>query len=225
MSDGIRVAIVDDHAIVRQGLRTLLLGVSMDVVGEASCGDQAVQLAQEKQPDVMLLDIRMKPCDGLTALPRILSASPQTKVIILTTYSNPTYLTEAIKGGACGYLLKDSEPNDIVRTIQAAASQSYLFDPALLNQTMQMQHAAPNEKPPAAQEPPPEALEAIEPVSERELDVLRLMAKGMSNAAIADALQLSVTTVKTHITHIFRKLNVNDRTQAVLTAMRHGLVN
>lgn len=217
----IRVAVVDDHAIVRQGLRTLLSDMGMDVVGEAASGAAAVDLAQDQQPDVVLLDIRMKDSDGLTALPHILAASPATAVIILTTYSNPTYFSEAIRAGASGYLLKDSEPEDIAEAIQAAASRKHLFDPELLHQVVQM-NTGNNERPASASPAPTHGL--VEPMSDREQDVLQLLAQGMSNAAIAETLQVSVTTVKTHVSHILHKLNVNDRTQAVLAAMRLGLI-
>ena len=220
----IQVAIVDDHAIVRQGLRNLLTDMSMNVVGEANCGNEAVKLAQETKPDVMLLDIRMKDCDGLTALPEIKAASPNTQVIILTTYSNPTYLSEAIRNGASGYLLKDSEPEEIVEAIQSAASRSYLFDPELLNQVIQSNGHGNGTTVDSEQEALVEPGTNIEPMSDREQEVLELLAKGLSNNAIADTLQVSVTTVKTHVSHILRKLNVNDRTQAVLVAMRHGLI-
>lgn len=220
----IHVAIVDDHAIVRQGLRNLLTDMSMTVVGEANCGHEAVKLAQEHKPDVMLLDIRMKNCDGLTALPHIKSASPNTQVIILTTYSNPTYLSEAIRNGASGYLLKDSEPEDIVEAIQSAASHSYLFDPGLLNQVMQTNGNNHQTMTDNAPEILSDRDANMDPMSDREQEVLELLAKGLSNSAIADMLQVSVTTVKTHVSHILRKLNVNDRTQAVLVAMRHGLI-
>lgn len=232
MKTTIRVAIVDDHAIVRQGLRTLLIDMGMEVVGEAVNGDDAVKLAENQRPDVMLLDIRMKDTDGLNALPRIKATSPETAVIVLTTYSNPTYFTTAIRNGASGYLLKESEPEEIVKAIMSAASHNHLFDPDLLYQVVQENHAnhadqsmvskvpqAPNRHEDAAA---PSVL--LEPLSQREHDVLCLLAKGLSNAAIADELLLGVTTVKTHVTHILRKLDVNDRTQAVLAAMRHGLV-
>lgn len=221
----IRVAIVDDHAIVRQGLRTLLTNMEIDVVGEASCGEEAVQLAEKCHPDVMLLDIRMKPCDGLTALPDIKAASPGTEVIILTTYSNPTYLSEAIRNGASGYLLKESEPEDIVEAIQLAASQSYLFDPVLLNLAVQTNPPSHERAAPHRPATGSDDSNLIETISDREQDVLQLMAKGMTNGTIADTLQISVTTVKTHVSHILGKLNVNDRTQAVLVALRQGLIN
>ncbi len=211
MISPIRVAIVDDHAIVRQGLRTLLTNISMDVVGEAISGEEAIELAQACEPDVMLLDIRMKQRDGLSVLPDIKAVSPKTEIIILTTYSNPTYFAEAIRNGASGYLLKDSEPDDIIEAIQSAAAHSHLFDPLLLNMVIGGNYSSPKRQ-------------AVDPLSERERDVLKLMAKGLTNAAIAGELQVSVTTIKTHVTHILRKLDVNDRTQAVLVAMRHNLV-
>lgn len=222
MSKAIRVAIVDDHAIVRQGLRTLLVDMSMDVVGEASCGQEAIELAQHKTPDVMLLDIRMKNCDGLTALPRIKAASPNTQVIILTTYANPAYFSEAVRGGAAGYLLKESEPEEIVDAIQLAAARTHLFDPTLLNMVVGQNNNGMSPPEPAEEQPLPD--NSIQAISDREHEVLRLMAQGLPNAAIASELQVSVTTVKTHVTHILQKLGVNDRTQAVLMAMRQGLV-
>ena len=220
----IRVAIVDDHAIVRQGLRALLTDRNMDVIGEASCGDEAIALASEFRPDVMLLDIRMNTCDGLTALPDIKAASPETAVIMLTTYSNPTYLSEAIRNGASGYLLKESEPEEIVDAIQSAASRSYLFDPELLHQVVENGHGSPGNGSSHNQAHPAETTR-VETISEREQDVLKLMAQGLNNNAIANALQVSVTTVKTHVSHILRKLNVNDRTQAALVAIREGLID
>lgn len=218
----IRVAIVDDHALIRQGLKTLLIEMGMEVVGEAASGQQAIQLAEEQTPDVMLLDIRMKDCDGLTALPQIKAASAQTQVIILTTYSNPAYFSQAVRNGAAGYLLKESEPEDIVDAIQAAAARNHLFDPNLLSMVVgggDHETPQPDPTPQIKTETP-----GIEPISDREYDVLRLLAQGMSNAEIAKSLNVSVTTVKTHVTHILRKLDVNDRTQAVVVAMRHGLV-
>jgi DNA-binding NarL/FixJ family response regulator len=231
MTVSIRVAIVDDHAIVRQGLTNLLTDIGMQVVGAASSGPEAVTLAQTEQPDVMLLDIRMKEGDGLTALPEIKAASPETAVIMLTTYSNPTYFSQAIRNGAAGYLLKDAATEEIADAIQSAAAHRHLFDPTLLSMVVQMNGeqpvpaaAAPPE--PASQpKPPAESFSLVDPISDREYDVLRCMAQGMSNAAIASALQVSVTTVKTHVTHILRKLDVSDRTQAVLVAMREGIVS
>lgn len=220
---GIRVAIVDDHSVVRQGMRSLLTDMQMDVIGEAASGDEAIVLAADKQPDVMLLDIRMKGRDGLSALPEIKAASPATQVIVLTTYANPAYLTQAMRDGASGYLLKEADWNDIVTAIQTAAAHSHLIDRALLNEALSnVGGASGREHHPVREVSMDDP--CMEPISDRESDVLRLLAAGMSNAAIAESLQVSVTTVKTHVKNILRKLNVTDRTQAALLAVRHGLV-
>lgn len=212
----IRVAIVDDHSVIRQGMHSLLTEAGMCVVGEAADGDAAVQLAAEATPDVMLLDIRMKGRDGLAALPDIKAASPCTQVIILTTYANPAYLTQAMQDGACGYLLKEADMDDIIGAIQVAVKSTSLIDRTLLNAALQREPASSTGTPP---EPTPDL------ISDREYDVLQLLAKGHSNAQIADALCIGVTTVKTHVKHILQKLDVTDRTQAALVAVRLGLVD
>ncbi len=215
--DLIRVVIVDDHGIVRQGLRALLTRPGIEVAGEAENGAAAVELARNLQPDVLLLDIRMKDSDGLQALPQIKAASPCTSVIMLTTYANPSYLARAISGGAAGYLSKETNPEQIVRAVRAAAAGEELIDRALLEAALA--HSIDNDL------PVPEPLEMpIEPLSERELDVLRLMVNGLSNQVIADTLNISIPTVKTHVQHILQKLHVSDRTQAALLAVRQRLV-
>lgn len=214
----IRVVIVDDHGIVRQGLRALLTRPGIEVAGEAENGASAVELARELQPDVLLLDIRMKDSDGLQALPQIKAVSPCTSIIMLTTYANPSYLARAISGGAAGYLSKETNPEQIVRAVCAAAAGEELIDRSLLEAALA--HSLDND-PPAPTEP----LEMpIEPLSERELEVLRLMVNGLSNQVIADTLTISVPTVKTHVQHILQKLHVSDRTQAALLAVRQHLV-
>ncbi|PJF27060.1 MAG: DNA-binding response regulator [Phototrophicales bacterium] len=216
----IRVALVDDHGIVRQGLRSLLTRIGIEVVGEADSGEQAVALAEATQPDVMLLDIRMKNGDGLQSLPQIKAVSPSTSVIMLTTYANPGYLARAISGGASGYLLKESDPEQIVRAVKAAAAGDDLIDRTLLLAALaQMNEAGVTGEPCASDD----AL--IEPLSERERDVLRLMVQGLSNSAIAETLSISLPTVKTHVQHILHKLHVSDRTQAALLAVRMRLVD
>ncbi|MFN8561449.1 MAG: response regulator transcription factor [Anaerolineae bacterium] len=217
MTETIRVVIADDHGIVRQGLRALLSRPGIEVVGEAENGAAAVELAKTLQPDVLLLDIRMKDSDGLQALPQIKAASPRTSVIMLTTYANPGYLARAISGGAAGYLSKETNPEQIVRAVRAAATGEELFDRALLEAALVQAVDA--------SVPTPEPLEMpVEPLSERELDVLRLMVHGMSNLVIAETLNISVPTVKTHVQHILQKLHVSDRTQAALLAVRQHLV-
>lgn len=212
----IRVAIVDDHGIVRQGLRALLTKSDMDVIAEAECGPEAIKLAEKHQPDVMLLDIRMKGGDGLQCLPQIQAVSPQTKVIMLTTYANPGYLARSIHDGAVGYLSKDVDPNQVVSAVRAVAMGEELIDRDLLKMALSssMDMSEPN--------PEPSEL-PTDDLSEREIDVLKLVAAGLSNAAIADTLHVSVSTVKTHVRHILEKLHVNDRTQAALWAVRNNI--
>lgn len=214
----VRVALVDDHGIVRQGLRALLNQPGIEVVGEAESGATAIVLARELRPDVMLLDIRMKDGDGLQCLPDIKQASPETSVIMLTTYANPGYLARAINSGAAGYLSKETDPAQIVRVVRAAAAGDLLIDRTLLEAALS--HAV--DSSPLPSEP---ADVPTEPLSERERDVLRLMVNGLNNNAIAEALSISLPTVKTHVQHILHKLHVSDRTQAALLAVRLGLVN
>ncbi len=214
----ITTAIVDDHGIVRQGLRALLDQPGIEVVGEAESGSEAVTLAQALQPDVMLLDIRMKDGDGLQSLPQIKAVSPHTSVIILTTYANPAYLARAISGGAAGYLSKETDPDHIVRAVRAAAAGDDLIDRTLLQAALA--HSVDTRAP----DYDAAADVDIEPLSERERDVLRLMVQGFANSAIAETLMISLPTVKTHVQHILQKLHVSDRTQAALLAMRLRLV-
>ena len=213
----IRIAIVDDHGIVRQGLRMLLTRPGIDVIAEGGCGQDAVSIAKAQHPDVMLLDIRMKDGDGLKFLPQVCQHSPTTKVIMLTTYANPGYLARAINDGAVGYLSKETEPEKIVEAIYAAVNENRLFDQLLLSQALQQVID------PSPPQPEPTEMQS-ERLSEREIDVIKLIAVGMSNASIASTLNISLPTVKTHVQHILQKLNVADRTQAALWAVREGIV-
>lgn len=215
--DVIRVVIVDDHGIVRQGLRVLLTRPGIEVVGEVDSGNGAVEAARTLQPDVMLLDIRMKDGDGLQALPQIKAVSPCTSVIMLTTYANPGYLARAISNGASGYLSKETNPDQIVRAVKAAATGEELIDRALLE--VALSQAVDTSTP----SPEPTDL-PIESLSEREQEVLKLMVEGLSNHTIAETLNISIPTVKTHVQHILQKLHVSDRTQAALLAIRQQLV-
>jgi NarL family two-component system response regulator LiaR len=216
--EDIRAVIVDDHGIVRQGLRALLTRPGIQVIGEADSGMKAVEMARNLQPDVMLLDIRMKDGDGLQALPQIKAVSPRTSVIMLTTYANPGYLARAISSGASGYLSKEINPEQIVRAVIAAATGEELIDRALLEAALSQAVDFST--------PTPEPTELpVEALSERELEVLRLMVQGLSNQTIAEMLNISVPTVKTHVQHILQKLHVSDRTQAALLAVRQRLVD
>ena len=212
----VRVMLVDDHGIVREGLRNLLTQPGIEVIGEAECGNEAVKLVAQLNPDVMLLDIRMKNGDGLSCLPQIKAASPTTAVIMLTTYANPGYLARAIEGGAAGYLSKETDPDQIVRAVRSVAAGDALIDRELLRAALS---GTVDESSP---EPGSTDIDAEE-LSEREIDVLRLLAGGLSNASIAEALSVSVATVKTHVQHILKKLHVSDRTQAALWAVRNGV--
>lgn len=216
MSEEITVLIADDHGIVREGLRTLLERNGLRVVGEASTGRQAVELATQLQPNVVLLDIRMPDGDGLEALAAIKAACPHISVLMLTTYANPGYLARAIAAGAAGYLSKEVDPARIPRAIRAAVQGDELIDRSLLR-------AALGQLAPRSQ-PLSDPSESDEQLTPREKQVLICIAQGLDNATICERLVISPNTLKTHIRHIFSKLGISDRTQAALWAVAHGLV-
>ncbi len=217
-NDKIRVCIADDHGVVRAGLRSLLIDSGLDVVGEAENGRIAIEIVNQLQPDVLLLDIRMPDMDGLQALAAIKTAHPQVSVIMLTTYANPEYLARAVSLGAAGYLSKEVDPQRIPRAVRAAATGETLLDRALLRAALQ------NVAAPPPVQPEPTAI-PIPDLTDQEIVVLKLIVEGLNNDAIADALSISRSTVKTHVRHIFQKLDVSDRTQAAVWAVRHGLAN
>lgn len=214
--NNIRVLIADDHGIVREGLRSLMVNAGFDVVGEACNGTQAIEQTTTLEPDIVLLDIRMPEIDGLQALAAIKMASPKTSVIILTTYANPQYLAKAIACGAAAFLSKDIEPERLPKVVQAVAEGEYLIEPALLQMAFQ--------NPYSECEPYEHSLPDAEPLTEREIQTLQLIAAGLNNNQIAEVLFISRSTVKTHVRHIFEKLHVTDRTQAALWAARNGIL-
>ncbi|MBI4787299.1 MAG: response regulator transcription factor [Chloroflexi bacterium] len=216
MTEPITVLIADDHGVVREGLRTLLEREGLRVVGEARTGREAIALTESLAPQVVLLDIRMPDLDGLQALAAIKAARPETSVIVLTSHANPGYLARAVAHGAAGFLSKEVDPARIPVAVRAAATGEHLLDPTLLRAALA---SAATETPiaPELDTPPADLL------TDSETRVLRLLAEGLDNETMAASLNLSVNTVKTHIRHIFEKLNLSDRTQAALWALRHGI--
>ncbi len=219
-TENIRVLIADDHGVVRAGLRGLLEDSGLNVVGEACNGRQAVELVKKEHPDVLLLDIRMPDMDGLQALSAIKAVHPQTSVIMLTTYANPEYLARAVSLGAAGYLRKEVDPHCIPKAVRTAASGDALLDLDLLQAAL-AQQSVPSPTP--IQETAARLSPAADELTDQENVVLQLIVDGLNNEAIARVLSISRSTVKTHVSHIFKKLNVSDRTQAAVWAMRHGI--
>lgn len=211
----IRVAIADDQRLLREGLRIILEAApDMSVVGEAEDGVEAVKLAQEEQPDVMLMDIRMPLRDGIAATEAIRKALPNVRVLLLTTYDTPELVIEGLRAGAAGYLLKDSSAEELCAAVRTVARGQVLLQ---ANSAAQLLAGL---TPPAQPQSQAEKLG----LTERERDVLRLIVVGRTNSEIASELYVSEATVKTHINHIFAKLGARDRTHAVVLAHRLGLV-
>lgn len=209
MADVISVLIADDHPFVRHGLRTYLETLEdMEVMDEAADGARAVELAARLLPDVVLMDLVMPEVDGIEATRRIKAVSPATKVIVLTSFDDDEKVFPAIKAGAAGYLLKDVAPAELAEAVRKASRGEALLAPSVAARLMQ---EVSGERPPAAG------------LTERELEVLRLIARGMSNKLIARELVVSEKTVKTHVSNILAKLHLADRTQAALYAVREGL--
>lgn len=208
----IRVMIVDDHAIVRRGIRALLSEFGdLDVVAEAADGQEAVLRAGETQPDVIVMDLVMPGTDGIEATRQITSQQPGSRILVLTSFAADNKVFPAIKAGAQGYLLKDSSPEDLVRAIRQVYRGEPALHPTIARKLLQ------EVAQPANLKPTPEALTA------REMEVLRLIAQGLSNQEIADALTVSEPTVRTHVGRILGKLHLASRTQAALYAVREGL--
>lgn len=210
----IRVLIVDDHAIVRKGIRALLSEAGgFEVVGEADNGQTAVLLVQEMQPDVILMDLLMPGMDGIEATRRITSRQPTARILVLTSFAADNKVFPAIKAGALGYLLKDSSPDELVRAIRQVQRGEPSLHPTIARKLLQ-EIARPAER-----EPAPEAL------TPRELEVLQLIAQGLSNQEIADRISVSESTVRAHVSRILGKLHLASRTQAALYAVREGLMD
>jgi NarL family two-component system response regulator LiaR len=209
----IEVLIVDDHGVVRQGLRTYLeLLDDIEVIGEAKNGLDAVAHVREHRPSIVLMDLVMPQMDGIEATHQITAISPSTKVIVLTSFADDDKVFPAIRAGAAGYLLKDVSPGDLANAIRAVhAGETYLHPDITKKLVDQVVGLPPDPR------PTPDAL------TPRELEVLRLIAQGMSNREIAQELTISRKTVKTHVSNLLNKLHLADRTQAAIYAHRHGL--
>jgi len=211
--DAIKILIADDHPVVREGLNAMLSREhDFQVVGEAKDGVDALTKVKELKPDVVLMDLRMPEMDGVEAMRQIRSINPEVKFIILTTYSDDDYIFSGIEAGARAYLLKDAPREELFKAIRSVYKGESLIQPVvaskLLDRFSQLSRRTP----------------ASEELSERELEVLCLMAKGAANKEISAELKIAQSTVKTHITNIFQKLGVNDRTEAVTQALKKGFI-
>jgi len=208
----IRVLIVDDHTIVRKGIKALLAETSdIQVIGEAENGLEAIKLSKQLEPDVILMDLLMPKMDGIEATRQITAQQPQVRMLVLTSFVGDDKVFPAIKAGAMGYLLKDSEPSELIRSIYKVYRGEPSLHPIIARKMMKEIL-----EPPAVKPTP-------EPLTVREVEVLQLLAKGLSNDEIADQLTISEVTVRTHISHLLAKLHLANRVQATLYALREGL--
>lgn len=214
MSERISVLIVDDHSVVRQGVRAFLeMQPDLTIAGEAESGEQAIQLAQELIPDVVLMDLALPGIDGVEATRQIKRVSPRTQVIVLTSYYEDEHVFPALRAGAISYTLKDLRPAELVEIVRKAAEGESVLHPRVASRLIQEVRQAKRAVPPAFAE-----------LTERELEVLRMIAEGHSNAVIAEQLVLSEKTVKGHVSNILGKLHMEDRTQAAVFAWQQGLM-
>jgi len=203
----IRLLIADDHAVVREGLERLVATFEgVELVGAAANGQEAVDRCRAAEPDVLLMDIEMPVLDGIAATRAIAAAQPDVAVVVLTSFSDRDQILQALDAGAVGYLLKDAEPDEIAKAVRAAARGESPLDPRAGRALLSARAASP-----------------VDGLSEREREVLRLVAQGRPNKLIARELSISEKTVKTHLTSVFRTIGVTDRTQAALWAERNGL--
>jgi two-component system, NarL family, response regulator LiaR len=215
MTEKITIIITDDHALVRQGVRTFLdIQPDLSVIGEANSGETAVRMAAELIPDVLLMDLVMPGIGGVEATRQVKQASPHTQVIVLTSYHEDENIFPALRAGALSYVLKDVSPHELAETVRKAASGESVLHPRVASRVVQEIRGAKRDTPNLFIE-----------LSDRELEVLRLIADGLSNAAIADKLVISEKTVKGHVSNILSKLHMFDRTQAAVFAWQQGLMH
>ena len=209
---GIKVVFADDHEVVRTGLKSLLAGTDIKIVGEAASGEAALKQVAKHEPDVVLLDIRMSDGDGLNTLGRIKLDRPDMPILIFSTYDNPTYVARAVALGASGFILKGASKEKLIDSIRRAAEGQSVWTREELRRVT------------GALATPRLAADIEVPLTQRESEVLRQLAFGLTNKEIALALHISYETVKEHVQHILRKLGVTDRTQAAVWAVRKGIV-
>jgi NarL family two-component system response regulator LiaR len=213
-TDTIRVLVADDHAIVRKGIRALLATEpGIEIVGEARDGQEAICQAHSAQPDVILMDLVMPGIDGLEATRRILARQPEARILVLTSFAGDDKVFPAIRAGASGYLLKDSGPEELARAIQQVFRGESSLHPSIARKVLRELSGPPGRTPDADQ------------LTQREVEVLKLVAHGQSNREISAALTISEATVRTHVSNILAKLNLSSRTQAALYALREGLAS
>lgn len=214
MSEKITVLLVDDHKMVRQGVRAFLQAqADIEVVAEADSGETAVTLAAQHAPDVVLMDLVMPGMDGVTATRLVKAQSPRTQIIMLTSYHQDEHIFPAIRAGALSYLLKDIEPAALAEAVRQAAQGEAVLHPRVAARVVQELHGSRQE-----------SVNVFTELSERELEVLRLIADGANNSSIAEQLIISEKTVKSHVSNILSKLHLADRTQAAVLAWREGIV-
>jgi DNA-binding NarL/FixJ family response regulator len=210
----IRVLVVDDQAMVRAGFRMLLADEpDIEVAAEAGNGREAVVEAARVRPHVVLMDIRMPEMDGLEATRRILAADPDSRILILTTFDLDEYVYRALQAGASGFVLKDDPPEQLLAAVRTVAGGDALLSPSVTRRVIAQFTRAPQQAPP----------KAVETLTAREMDVFRLITRGLSNAEIGRELFISETTVKTHVTRLLQKLDLRDRAQAIVLAYQSGL--
>jgi len=208
----IRMLIADDHAVVRAGICSMVAGNEFEVVAQAADGAEALRLALEQRPDLVLLDVRMPETDGISCLGRIRTELPDTPVLMFSAYDNPTYVARSVALGAVGYLVKTTSEEDLLSALRRAAKGEALWSREELRRVT------------GALSTPRMAIDLEVPLTKRESEVLKQLALGLSNKEIAQALSISYETVKEHVQHILRKVGVSDRTQAAVWAVRKGLV-
>jgi NarL family two-component system response regulator LiaR len=213
-STPIRILIVDDHAVVRRGLKALLgTEPDIEIVGEAEDGRQAIDMTARLEPDVVLMDLVMPEVSGVDATRQIVARHRKTRVLVLTSFGSDDKLFPAIKAGAQGYLLKDATPEELIRAIRGVLREQSTLTPSVARRLLRELSKD------------PDALSRLETLTARETEVLQLIARGMSNDALADRLCISEATARTHVSSILGKLNVTSRTQAALYALKHGLAS